>query len=245
MQNLSRQQCRVQMVPTGTKDHLSGVLRPSAGPAIRPRVLLVSPNLRTRDAAARILHESGRFEMAAKAADAREATRLAATILPDLVLLDLPASGEPSRVAMQSVLKSAPNTKILIWSREEVGELGLEALRAGAAGFVAPDLHPDALVRTLSGVVAGEPAISRRFATWLIARAWATPERRTGMRPVKSELTTREWEVLDLVSAGISKTAIARDLRVSVGTVRSHLRSLSRKLSIDGREPPFAGGSAP
>ena len=64
-----------------------------------------------------------------------------------------------------------------------------------------------------------------------------------GMRPVKSELTTREWEVLDLASAGISKTAIAYDLRVTVGTVRSHLRSLSRKLSTDGREPPFTDGS--
>ena len=224
--------------------HLLGLWGDVGGPPERPRVLLVSPDQRIREAAARALRESGRFGPIAKATSADNAIRLAAAILPDVVLLDVPMGGQAMRSALKSVLQSAPTAKMVIWAREEVGERGLEALRAGAAGFVAPDLDADALVRTLSGVAAGEPAVSRRFATWLIARIRATPERRVGMRPVKSELTAREWEVLDLVSAGITKTAIAYDLRVTVGTVRSHLRSLSRKLSTNGREPPFTGDSS-
>lgn len=213
------------------------------GRSAKPRVLLVSPDLRTREAAARTLEESGRFSMTGTAASIEEAARVAVGFLPHVVLLEVPPGAPAIRVTLRPVLESAPSAKIVIWAPEEVSERGLEVLRAGAAGFVAPGMDRDALVRTVSGVAAGEPAVSRRFATWLIARIRAKPERRTGMRPVKSDLTTREWEVLDLVSAGVSKAAIARDLRVTVGTVSSHLRSLSRKLSTDRRGPPLARGS--
>jgi len=214
------------------------------GRSAGPRVLLVSRNLRTREVAARTLQESGRFSMTVTAASIDEAARVAAGFLPHVVLLEVPADAPAIRAALRAVLESAPSAKIVIWAPEQVGERGLDVLRAGAAGFVAPGLDRNALVRTLSGVAAGEPAVSRRFGTWLIARIRAKPERRTGMRPVKSALTTREWEVLDLISAGVSKAAIARDLRVTVGTVSSHLRSLSRKLSTSRRERSVARGSA-
>jgi len=196
-------------------------------------VLLVSPDLERREAASRTLQASGRFSMTGTAASVEEAARVAAEFLPDVVLLEVPPDGLAIRLTLQTVLESAPASKIVIWRREEVGERGLEVLQAGAAGFVAPGIDRHALVRTLTGVAAGESAVSRRFATWLIARIRAKPERRTGMRPVRSKLTAREWEVLDLAAAGISKAAIARDLSVTVGTVSSHLRSLSRKLSTD------------
>lgn len=214
-----------------------------AGSGFRPRVLLVSVDLGKRDAIVRILQESGRFGLTGEAASADEAVRLAASIQPDVVVLEVAPDGPPIAVALRSVLASAPAAKIVIWAPEEVGERSLDALRAGAAGFVGPQLDSDALVRTLAGVAAGEAALSRGFTTWVIARIREEPERRMGMRPVSSELTSREWEVLDLVSAGISKPAIARDLSVTVGTVRSHLRSLSRKLSLDGPEPALGGGS--
>ncbi len=217
--------------------------KPQGGPGTRgrPRVLLVGPDPSARREAGRALEESGRFELAGEAA-LGQAVRMTARTQPDVVLLELPRGAAPG-VILRSLLEAAPAAKIVILAPGEGDERGLEALRAGAAGFLGNDFNRAALVRTLTGVVAGEAAISRDFAAWLIARAREEPERPLGMRPVKSRLTAREWEVLDLLSAGTSKPAIARDLSVTLGTVRSHLRSLTRKLSIDAPEPVGPGGA--
>jgi DNA-binding NarL/FixJ family response regulator len=215
--------------------------RDAAEPGSRPRVLLISADPAARGVVAGTLRESDRFDVSGEAASTDEALRMMATIQPDVILLEAPPDGAAIGVILQALLDCAPATKIVILAPEQVDGRGLEALRGGAAGFLGKELDRAALVRTVSGVAAGEAAISRRFATWLIGRVREDPERRMGMRPVKSRLTTREWEVLDLATAGISKAAIARDLRVTVGTVRSHLRSLARKLSVDERELAGAG----
>lgn len=203
--------------------------------AQRSLVLLINPNSGRRGEMARALREVGGFEVR-EAASPEEAARTNSAPQPDVVLLDVTISCDGVSVIVPTMLREAPAAKIVIMATGQGEELGLEALRAGAVGFLGKDLDQAALVRTVNGVAAGEAAISRRFATWLVDHAREEPERRMGMRPVKSDLTAREWEVLDLLSAGISKPAIARDLSVTLGTVRSHLRNLARKLSIDAPE---------
>jgi len=190
-----------------------------------------------------MLEDSGQFEVVGQATSAQEAVRIALQNQPDVVILEVPAEETELTAVLQPILDCAPTGKIVIFASEEAHERGLEALRSGAAGFIGKDLDSAAFTRTLKGVLAGEAAISRRFATWLVARVREEPKRRVGMRPVRSRLTTREWEVLDLVTAGIPKAAIARDLSVTVGTVRSHLRNLARKLSLDARDVAGAGTS--
>ncbi len=202
----------------------------------RSRVLLVNADPGVRRLVSRALRESGSFAVIGEAASPDEAVLMSSASQPDLVLLNVSSEGSAVATIARTILRNAPAARIVVLAAKESEQLALEVLRAGAAGFLGEELDLPALVRTLQGVVAGEAAISRRFGTWLLDRAREQPERRAGMRPVKSRLTTREWEVLDLVSAGISKAAIARDLSVTLGTVRSHLRSLTRKLAIDAPE---------
>ncbi len=199
-------------------------------------MLIAGEDAGARGVISRALRESGGFEVINEAGTADEAVAMASAFAPHVVLLDVPTAGAEVCTVVRTILREAPEARIVVLSAEPCEQLGLETLRAGAVGFLARKIDSSALVRALNGVAGGEAAISRGLATWLVTRAREEPERRMGMRPVKSRLTTREWEVLDLVSAGISKAAIARDLSVTLGTVRSHLRNLSRKLAIDGSE---------
>jgi DNA-binding NarL/FixJ family response regulator len=115
-------------------------------------------------------------------------------------------------------------------------ELGLRSLRAGAVGFLSKEVELDALPRALQGARMGEAAISRQLAMRLVERYRRTPRGGTGLRPVRSQLTDREWEVLDLLCGGSTTEDIARSLVLSTETVRSHLKNLYRKLDVRSRD---------
>jgi DNA-binding NarL/FixJ family response regulator len=193
------------------------------------RVLLVKHSSSGQGPLSRAVRRSGQFEVVGEAADSDEAVLMASAARPDLMLLEVGSSTAPVSLTLRPILQRVPTAKIVVLGAEDREEQALEALQAGAVGFLGEELDTPALVRTLSGVRAGEAAISRRVATCLLDLARAHPERRMGMRPVKSKLTAREWEVLDLLSAGLSASAIARDLGLTPGTVRSHLRNASHK----------------
>ncbi len=113
--------------------------------------------------------------------------------------------------------------------------LGLRALRTGACGYMSKDFEPGVLPRVLRGVVFGEAAISRRLAMLLVEADRRSPRAGAGLRPVKSPLTDREWEVLDLLASGARTEEIAQTLVLSTETVRSHLKNLYRKLEVRSR----------
>ncbi len=113
---------------------------------------------------------------------------------------------------------------------------GLRAIRAGATGYLARSVEPDVLPRVLRGALEGEAAISRRLAGELVESYRRAPRGGAGLRPVRSTLTDREWEVLDLVAAGAGTDEIARTLVLSTETVRSHLKNLYRKLGVRSRD---------
>src|SRR3954468_19077159 len=92
------------------------------------------------------------------------------------------------------------------------------------------------LPRALRGSLDREAAISRRLAMHLVQHYRSAPAAGMGLRPVRSSLTDREWEVLDLLSGGASTEAIARLLVLSTETVRSHLKNLYRKLEVRTRD---------
>jgi len=115
-------------------------------------------------------------------------------------------------------------------------ELALRGLRAGAVGFLSKDMQLSALPRALRSTIDGEAAISRRVAMRLVERFRTTAAAGMGLRPVRSALTDREWEVLDLLSGGATTDDIARLLVLSTETVRSHLKNLYRKLQVGSRE---------
>jgi DNA-binding NarL/FixJ family response regulator len=201
-------------------------------PALRAVIADDDPLVRraVRDA----LQEAG-FVVAADATNGREAVELTLHYKPDIVLLDIVMPEMDGIAAAKAIAEGAPDIRIVMLSRSEDDELGLLGLKAGASGYLSKDIDILRLPDILRGVVAGEAAVSSKFAGKLIEQLRRLPESGFGMRPVRSDLTSREWEVLDMLSAEMSVEAIADELVLSVETVRTHVKNLHRKLDVHSR----------
>jgi DNA-binding NarL/FixJ family response regulator len=129
---------------------------------------------------------------------------------------------------------------VVILTSSDEEEMGLLGLKAGAVGFLSKDVDIDKLPQVLEGAYAGEAAISRRLGRRLLAHYRTTSAANAGMRPVKSPLTAREWEVVDLLIEGASTEDIADRLVLSTETVRSHVKNILRKLGARSRAEAVA-----
>lgn len=166
------------------------------------------------------------------APDARSSLDRARALSPDVVVMDATTAGGFAVVRELAAL--TPSPAVLVLSRE--GEdLGLEALRAGAAGYLDKQVSVDVLPRLVRVLAAGEIVLSRGMTSRVVDRLRAVPETGFGLRPVRSVLSTREWEVLDLLSRGATTRAIAKELGLTVETVRSHVKRVLRKLGAHSR----------
>jgi DNA-binding NarL/FixJ family response regulator len=172
----------------------------------------------------------------AEASTGQEAIDLAAFYRPDVVLMDDRPPSLDGVAAARSIHEPFPDVRVVLLAGEPDDRRALEALRAGAAGYLSRDFEPAALPRILRGALGGEAAISRRLAMSVIESYRRAPRGRAGLRPVRSPLTDREWEVLDLLAGGAGTEEIARTLVLSTETVRSHLKNLFRKLDVRSRE---------
>jgi DNA-binding NarL/FixJ family response regulator len=112
------------------------------------------------------------------------------------------------------------------------------ALRAGATGYLLKDVDPACLPEELRSALAGEAVIPRGLVTRLVAefRDRSPRRRRIVARPAEPALTSREWEILDLLRGGATTARIAEELTISPATVRSHVAGIMRKLRVPDRE---------
>lgn len=149
---------------------------------------------------------------------------------PDIVLADTDLPPFGAIAATPHFLAQDPGVHVVLFSVHAEDQLALKALNAGASGFLPKDIDMSALARALKSVPRGEAAVSRRLAIEVIARLRTLEARIHGMRPVISPLTDRQWEVLDLLTAGHSVEQISARLNVSVDTARGHVRMVLRGL---------------
>jgi len=154
---------------------------------------------------------------------------------PDVVLMDALMPGMDGVAAMRQILAARPAAKVLMLSSSTDDELAVLCLRLGACGYLTKSLNVDSLPRAIRAARDGEAIVPRRLAGRLIEEVRRTPEDGAGLRPVRSPLTAREWEVLDLLCRGMSTDDIADSLVVSPETVRSHVKSVLRKLRVRSR----------
>jgi len=173
--------------------------------------------------------------VAADAKNGRKAVELALHYRPDVVVMDVVMPELDGISAAREIREHAPEVKILILSMSDDDEIALLGLRAGASGYLNKDIDVVRLPQILAGIVSGEAAVTRRFTAKLIEELRRVPAQGAGVRPVRSILSTREWEVLDLIAADQSPDQIADTLVLSVETVRSHEKSLRRKLDVRSR----------
>ena len=217
----------------------------TAGPEVEnPRAQLRAIVADDDPFARRVIKEAlqaGGVIVIAEARNGRQAVELALYYRPDVVVMDVVMPELDGIVATRRIVKELPEQIVIILTgADDEDEIGLQALRAGAAGFLSKDLDVAALPRALESARSGEAVISRRMTMRLIEQIRRTPEGVAGMRPVRSPLTPREWEVIDLLRAGRTTEEIAGDLVLSTETIRSHVKNLMRKLDVRSREEAVA-----
>jgi NarL family two-component system response regulator LiaR len=176
----------------------------------------------------------------AEATTGREAVELASFYRPDVIVMDDRVAGIDGLEATRRIHDRVPEVAIVLLAGAPDDEYGLRSLRAGATGYLSKEVELEALPRVLRAVLGGEAAISRRLTRALLDSYRRAPLGGAGLRPVRSPLTDREWEVLDLLSDGAGTEDIAHALVLSTETVRSHLKNLYRKLGVRSREEAVA-----
>jgi two-component system nitrate/nitrite response regulator NarL len=205
--------------------------------AVAARVLLADDDAATRAGLEDLLAADDRFELCASAADAVEAVRLATRLRPDLCLLDSRMPGDGIAAAWQ-ITARLPSTRVVMLTASRNDRDLFAALRAGALGYLPKDLPADEIRPALRAVLDGEAALPGALVARLVEEFRDRAPRRRAL--VQSDagprLTSREWEVLDLMRAGLTTRAIAKRLFVAEVTVRSHAASIVRKLRVPDRD---------
>jgi NarL family two-component system response regulator LiaR len=217
-----------------------GAEPPEAEQERRIRAIVVDDDPNIRRAVNDALQKAG-VVVIAQASDGREGIELAWHYKPDVVVLDVFMPGVDGVTAMQRIHERLPGARCIMLSVSSDPELGVMALRAGAAGFLTKGaISPASLARIIRGALEGEVAASPRLVADVVAELRRVPQGGIGMRPVRSILTAREWEVLDLVSLGRTTRQIADELVLSV---RTHVKNLMRKLGASSRREAIELGA--
>jgi two-component system, NarL family, response regulator LiaR len=206
----------------------------------RLRLIVADPDPLARRVVRDSLGATEDIVVAAEAKDGIELVELATHYRPELVLTEISLPSVGGVEACRRIVEKAPEVRVVFFSVNQSPAVELSALRAGGSGFLSKDTQIDSVMRALRAVAAGEAAISRQLTMNLIELMRRTSENGTGLRPVKSVLTSREWEVLDLICAGASTRDIADSLFLSEDTVYSHSKSILRKLGVHSRAEAVA-----
>lgn len=199
------------------------------------RIILADPDALARRAIRDGFDEPHDFVVIAEAGDGVEAAELAAHYRPEFVLIEMVLPRLDGLAAMERILHDTPGTHVVMLTAARPAETGLAALRAGASGFLGKDGGVEGVVEALRAILRGEIAASPAMTRRLVEHLRTTPQFGIGMRPVKSALSSREWEVLDLLTVGRSTSDIATELYLSVETVKSHVKHVLRKLGAHSR----------
>ncbi|XVX21515.1 response regulator [Actinomycetota bacterium] len=206
------------------------------------RVLLVDDDPLVRAGLTMILGGAADITVVGEAADGAEGVAAAASMSPDVVLMDvrMPRMDglEATRrilAAQSSSARLAP-TRVVVLTTFDTDDLIVEALRVGAAGFLLKDTPPARLVESVRLAASGEPILSPSVTAQLITRvARPSSDRSTRARAQLAELTPRELDVAMAVGQGMSNADIADELDMGLPTVKTHVTRLLAKLHAENR----------
>jgi NarL family two-component system response regulator LiaR len=204
-----------------------------------PRAIVADDDALARRMVKDVLQRAG-ITVVAEAHDGREALEQVRYHRPDIALLDVIMPNLDGIAATRRIIAEIPEQLVILLTHSDDEELGILGLRAGAVGYLSKDVDLEALPRALEGALAGEAVISRSMAMRVIEHLREFPEGGRGMRPVQSTLTSREWQVLDLLCEQRTTDQIADALVLSHETVRTHVKSILRKLGVRSRTDAVA-----
>jgi DNA-binding NarL/FixJ family response regulator len=217
--------------PRAPGSSADGDLHPIDQPRIR--ILIADQDALARRMMQDVLQEAAGLVVIGGARDSREALELARHYRPDVLLVEiaLPPGGGVELIRQVTPILAA--RVMTVSAAADVDEAVLAALHAGAIGHIDKDVEPDELVRLVRLGARSEAIVPSRLMRRLLALWREIPA--GGWRPLRSTLTTREWQIVDLLGEGASTEAIAERLVLSPTTVYSHVHRVFRKLGVHSR----------
>ncbi len=195
------------------------------------RVLIADDQTLFRSGLARLLAEDPRITICGQAVDGDDAVAKSAALKPDVILMDLKMPGVDGVQATAKIVAAQPGVKVLILTTFDTDSFVLQALRAGASGYVLKDAEPAAIASSIMAVVSGERVMASAVANRVL-------DMLTGASTPKEfydGLTGREIEILKLIATGKPNKQIAYSLKISEKTVRNHISHIYEKLEIYDR----------
>jgi DNA-binding NarL/FixJ family response regulator len=187
-----------------------------------------------------VLQAAGPVAAVAGARDGREALEMVRHYRPTVLLIDVALPSAGAVEVIREVMAILPRTRVVtVSAAADQDQLALAAFRAGATAHIDKDTDPDEFARLVTFAAAGEAIVPRRLMTPLLER-WRREIPAGGWRPMRSALTTREWQIVELLGDGASTEQITEQLVLSPTTVYSHIYRLLHKLGVHSRRDAVA-----
>jgi two-component system nitrate/nitrite response regulator NarL len=196
------------------------------------RVLLVDNHPLFRRGVAQLIASQPDFEVVGEAMSAEEGVVLATSLKPDLVLMDLNMPGSSGLDALKQIKESGVDTQVIMLTVSDAEQDFIKAVRAGAEGYLLKDSEPEEILEKLRQAARGESVFTESLMNILL-EAMRDDNRAPPADDVG--LTARERQILRLIATGRSNKKIARELNISDGTVKVHVKNLLRKLNLQSR----------
>jgi DNA-binding NarL/FixJ family response regulator len=195
------------------------------------RVLIADDQTLFRSGLARLLDGDDRVSVVGEAADGLEAVKLAASLKPDVVLMDIKMPNLDGIEATRRIVSESPKSKVLMLTTFDADNHVIQALKAGASGYVLKDSEASAIVSSILAVVAGERVMASAVANRVLEMLTGA----TSPKEFYDGLTAREVEILKMLATGMANKQIAYKLGISEKTVRNHVSNMYEKLNIYDR----------
>jgi len=198
----------------------------------RYRILLVDDHPLFRRGVAQLLATQQDVEVVGEATSGEEGVVLARSLQPDLVLMDVDMRGQGGLQALKQIKESGLDAQVIMLTVSDAEQDLVTAVRSGADGYLLKDAEPEEMLEKLRQAARGEVVFTESLMAMLVdAMREGAPA-----RPATDEsLTERERQILQLIAGGMSNKHIARQLGISDGTVKVHVKNLLRKLNLRSR----------
>ena len=195
------------------------------------RIVVVDDQALFRTGLARLLNEDERIEVVGQAEDGLVALDVVGKLRPDVVLMDLKMPNLDGIEATRQITASHPQVRVLLLTTFEADNHVIQALKAGASGYILKDSRPESIVSSLLAVRSGERVMASAVANRVLEMLTGT----TTPKEFYDGLTGREIEILKLLAGGMANKQIAYKLKISEKTVRNHVSNMYEKLNIYDR----------
>ena len=201
---------------------------------VSPRVLLVDDHDLFRTGLRNLLEEQG-ILIVGEADTGTEALKKIREVAPDVVVMDLNMPGISGVEATRQIAMIAPLTRVLVLTISDQDADVMDAILAGACGYLLKDASMNDLIGGIRAAAAGESLVSPVIAAKVLQRLRATGGSPHEAETIRSELSDREIQVLKLIANGHDNAQIAAELHISPKTVKNHISNILMKLQIDNR----------